>query len=101
MLEGSADPESQNGKVNFNRDLMKYTNIEIPCYFRILPLCCVLKTNVSVVALIWSPGLIYATNWVLKYFLTPSRLIQKMGTICKRLELTMSGLGLWTRHLMC
>ena len=27
-------------------------------------------------------------------------LIQKMGTICKRLK-TMSGLGLWMRHLMC
>ena len=86
MLEGSAGPKSQNGKVNFNRDIMKYTNIEIPCYFRILPLCCVLKTNVSVVALIWIPGLIYATNWILKYFLTPSRLIQKMGFICKRLK---------------
>jgi len=97
MLEGSAGPKSQNGKVNFNRDLMKYTNIEIPCYFRILPLWCVLKTNMSVVALIWNPGLIYATNWILKYFL---RLIQKMGTIYKRLKWTMSGLVLWMRHLM-
>ena len=27
-------------------------------------------------------------------------LIQKTGTICKRLK-TMSGLGLWMRHLVC
>ena len=70
MLEGSAGPKNQNGKVNFNRDIMKYTIIEIPWYFRILTFCCVLKTNVSVVALIWSPGMIYATNWILKYYLT-------------------------------
>jgi hypothetical protein len=25
----------------------------------------------------------------------------EMGTICKRLKLTRSGLGLWMRHLMC
>ncbi len=25
----------------------------------------------------------------------------EMGTICKRLKLTMSGLGLWMRHLIC
>ncbi len=51
MLEGSAGPKSQNGKVNFNRDIMKHTNIEIPCYFRFLPSCYVLKIGVSVVAL--------------------------------------------------
>ncbi len=28
-LEDSAGPKSQNGKMNFNRDIMKYTNIEI------------------------------------------------------------------------
>ncbi len=45
-----------------------------------------LKIGVSVVALIWIPGLIYATDLILKYFLTPTRLIQKMGVICKRLK---------------
>jgi hypothetical protein len=40
-----------------------------------------------VVALTWSLGRICATDWILKYTPTPSRLIQTTDTIHKRLKL--------------
>jgi hypothetical protein len=46
---------------------MQYTNIQIPCYLWILPLNRVLEIEAFIVALIWSPGLMYTTDWILKY----------------------------------
>ena len=53
--------------------------------FLFLSLYCVLKMEAFVVALIWSPRLICATDWILKY--TPSRVLQTMDTNRKRLKL--------------
>jgi hypothetical protein len=50
---------------------------------------CVLRSENRhfVVALTWSPGRICATDWILKYTPSPSRLIQTTDTIHKRLKL--------------
>ena len=76
-LEGSAGPKSQNGKMNFN-EVYQYSNSILS-----LNSTCVLRSENRhfVVALTWSLGRICATDWILKYTPTPSRLIQTTDTI--------------------
>ena len=82
-LEGSAGPKSQNGKMNFN-EVYQYSNAILS-----FDTTCVLRyeNRHFVVALTWSPGRICATDWILKYTPTPSRLIQTTDTIHKTLKL--------------
>ena len=73
-LEGSAGPKSQNGKMNFN-EVYQYSNSILS-----FNSTCVLRSenrHFVVAALTWSPGRICATDWILKYTPTASRLIQR------------------------
>ena len=81
-LEGSAGPKSQNGKMNFN-EVYQYSNSILS-----FNSTCVLRSENRhfVVALTWSLGRICATDWILKYTPTASRLIQTTDTIHKRLK---------------
>jgi hypothetical protein len=73
----SAGPKSQNGKMNFN-EVYQYSNSILS-----FNSTCVLRSENRhfVVALTWSLGRICATDWILKYTPTPSRLFQTTDTI--------------------
>jgi hypothetical protein len=74
-VEGAAGPTSQDREMNFYE-------VEIPIFEFYLCIAtnnncnyCMLKIEAFVVVLIWSLGLIYATDWILKYSPTPLRLL--------------------------
>ena len=96
-LEGSAGPKSQNGKMNFN-EVYQYLN-SILSFNSTCALRC--ENRHFGVALTWSLGRICATDWILKYTPTASRLIQTTDTIHKRLTLDEQCLLGIMRHLMC
>jgi hypothetical protein len=62
-VDGAAGPKSQDGKMK-NYAVYQYSNsmLSLNSTFNR-----VLEIEAFVVALIWSPGLIYATDWIFKY----------------------------------
>ena len=80
---GLCRSEESNGKMNFN-EVYQYSNSILS-----FNSTCVLRAENRhfVVALTWSLGRICATDWILKYTPTPSRLIQTTDTIHKRLKI--------------
>ncbi len=98
-LEGSASPKSQNGKWIFN--ICSSVKFKHHVLFEFY-LCIGFWKSAFVVALIWSPGRICATDWSSNYTPTPSRVLQTRNTDPKwlKLEQTMSGSGLSMRQLV-
>jgi hypothetical protein len=75
-FKGSVGPKSKNGKMALNEVL----SFNSTCVLRF-------ENRHFVVALTWIPGRICATDWILKYTPTPSRIIQTTDTIHKRLKI--------------
>ena len=53
----SKEPNGKWTLMNVKWTWITYTTNQIPCYFRLVPLYCILKIEAFVVALIWSPDL--------------------------------------------
>jgi hypothetical protein len=94
---GLCRSEESNGKMNFY-EVYQYSNSILS-----FNSTCVLRSENRhfVVVLTWSLGRMCATDWILKYTPTASRLIQTTDTIHKRLTLDEQCLLGIMRHLMC